>query len=163
MNDYKPHVLVLPEDDANRQLANGFLMDPFLLHHGIQVLEPAGGWLRVLDRFVADNVSGMQQFEQRHMVLLIDFDNRGEERLAEVKNRIPSRLIDRVLVLGVWTEPEALKRATRDSFETIGKAMARDCREGTSEMWNHELLQHNSGEISRLREHVQPILFQSAP
>lgn len=26
VNKYKPHVLVLPEDDANRQLANGFLL-----------------------------------------------------------------------------------------------------------------------------------------
>jgi hypothetical protein len=27
VNKYHPHVLVLPEDDANRQLANGFLLD----------------------------------------------------------------------------------------------------------------------------------------
>jgi hypothetical protein len=27
-NKYKPHVVVLPEDDANRQLANGFLTHP---------------------------------------------------------------------------------------------------------------------------------------
>ena len=27
VNKYQPHVLVLPEDDANRQLANGFLLD----------------------------------------------------------------------------------------------------------------------------------------
>ena len=25
VNKYKPHVLLIPEDDANRQLANGFL------------------------------------------------------------------------------------------------------------------------------------------
>lgn len=27
-NKHKPHVIVLPEDDANRQIANGFLLDP---------------------------------------------------------------------------------------------------------------------------------------
>jgi hypothetical protein len=27
VNRYLPHVLVLPEDDANRQIANGFVLD----------------------------------------------------------------------------------------------------------------------------------------
>jgi len=27
VNGHLPHVLVLPEDDANRQLANGFVLD----------------------------------------------------------------------------------------------------------------------------------------
>jgi hypothetical protein len=31
MNRYQPHVFVLPEDDANRQLANGFLLDESLI------------------------------------------------------------------------------------------------------------------------------------
>lgn len=39
-----PHVLVLPEDDANRQLANGFLLDGFLSGRQMLVLEVAGGW-----------------------------------------------------------------------------------------------------------------------
>ena len=38
VNKYLPHVLVLPEDDANRQLANGFLLDPNLLDRRIQLL-----------------------------------------------------------------------------------------------------------------------------
>jgi hypothetical protein len=45
VNKYLPHVLVLPEDDANRQLANGF------------------------------HVSGMRKYTDRFMVLLIDFDD----------------------------------------------------------------------------------------
>lgn len=158
VNRYQPHVLVLPEDDANRQLANGFIQDGALSGGKIQVLTPAGGWLEVLDRFQSDNLVSMDRYPARRIVLLIDFDGRPD-RLAAIKNRIPPRLTDRVFVLGVWTEPEALKRATGDSFEKIGKAMARDCREGTSEIWNHELPQNNSGEISRLREDVQRILF----
>jgi len=27
-NQYQPHILVLPEDDANRQIANGFIQAP---------------------------------------------------------------------------------------------------------------------------------------
>ena len=58
----------------------------------------------------------------------------------------------------VWTEPEAL-RAALGSYETIGRALAKDCREGTDTTWEHRLLRHNSGEIGRLRERVRPILF----
>ena len=57
VNKYLPHVLVLPEDDANRQLANGFLLDRALMTRSIQVLAEAGGWTAVLDRFKSDHVS----------------------------------------------------------------------------------------------------------
>ena len=42
VNVYKPHVLVLPEDDANREIANGFLLAPSLKLRNIQVLPCAG-------------------------------------------------------------------------------------------------------------------------
>ena len=159
VNRYKPHVLVLPEDDANRQLANGFLMDESLTARGIQVLEVAGGWIEVLDRFKSDHISGMDKHPDRFMVLLIDFDGK-QDRLSRAKIEIPARFIDRVFILGVWTEPEAL-RASLGSYETIGKAMAKDCREETGTTWGHALLQHNASEIDRLRRHVRPILFHS--
>jgi hypothetical protein len=36
INKYKPHILVLPEDDANRQIANGFILEPTLNQSAIQ-------------------------------------------------------------------------------------------------------------------------------
>ena len=93
------------------------------------------------------------------MVLLIDFDGH-EERLGEAEARIPGHFRDRVFVLGVLTEPEAL-RTDLGSFETIGLGMARDCREDTEAMWGHRLLRHNADELARLREWVRPILFPS--
>lgn len=50
VNNYKPHLLVLPEDEANRQLANGFLQDFSLNLRCIQVLPIAGGWARCWTR-----------------------------------------------------------------------------------------------------------------
>ena len=94
------------------------------------------------------------------MVLLIDF-NGSEGRLENAKAVIPNHLIDRVFIIGVWTEPEALRRANLGSYETIGRAMAKDCREETDTAWGHDLLRHNASEIDRLRECVRPILFQS--
>ena len=91
------------------------------------------------------------------MVLLIDFDGQPG-RLAEAKAVIPERLANRVFVLGVLTEPEAL-RTDLGSYETIGKALARDCSENGNLTWGHPLLQHNMLEVNRLRNHVGPILF----
>jgi hypothetical protein len=66
-NKHKPHVIVLPEDDANRQIANGFLLDPSIKPRNIQVLNPAGGWGKVLDSFLEDHVAGLRKWPQRHL------------------------------------------------------------------------------------------------
>jgi hypothetical protein len=159
-NKDQPHVLVLPEDDANRQLANGFLLEiPYQLTRRIQVLEVAGGWAKVLESFRSDHISGMDSCPNRFMVLLIDFDDR-EDRLRRAKAVIPDHLTDRVFVLGVKTKPEDLRRAEGVPYETIGRALAKDCREETDATWGHDLLKHNAAEIDRLRQRVRPILFQ---
>jgi hypothetical protein len=159
VNKHLPHVLVLPEDDANSRLANGFQLqvDPARLRR-MQVLPAAGGWNEVLEHFEADHIREMDLHAQRFMVLLIDFDGK-DERLGSARGRIPERLRDRVFILGAWGEPEDLKRAGLGVYEVIGSALARDCREETNSIWGHELLQHNASELARLRERVRPILF----
>jgi hypothetical protein len=160
-NRFQPHILVLPEDDANSQLANGFLLD---LHQAalrrIQVLPEAGGWIAVLDRFESDHVADMDRYTKGFMVLLIDFDG-DEERGAYARSKIPERLSDRVFILGARTDPESVKKAGLGSYESIGRALAEDCREGTDRTWGHELLRHNANEIDRLRQYVRSILFSS--
>jgi hypothetical protein len=146
VNKYAPHVLVLPEDDANRKLANGF-QQHLSLWHKIQVLPVAGGWAKVLDSFEKDHVRKMNAFPGRFMVLLIDFDGQ-EDRLDRAKAVIPGNLEDRVFVLGVWTEPQKLP-AVLGSFESIGRAAAEDCRDDTSIIWGLDLLRHNASEIER--------------
>jgi hypothetical protein len=98
----------------------------------------------------------MDKYPNRYMVLLIDFD-RSEERLDYARRFIPEHLIDRVFVLGTWSEPEDLKAL--GSPETIGRDLARDCHNQTDGVWGHELLRHNADEIGRLRQKVRPILF----
>ena len=158
VNKYLPHVFVLPEDDANRQLANGFLLDPSLLIRKIQVLPEVGGWTQVLEHFKSDHVVEMDRYPDRFMVLLINFDG-DEGRLTKAKAAIPDGLTERVFILGALSKPEALRQANLGSYEDIGLAIAKDCREGTDTTSGHELLQHNEGELDRLRQHVRPILF----
>ncbi len=76
VNRNRPHILVLPEDDANSRLADGF-------HFGVdsvrqrqmQVLPVVGGWEAVLERFKSYHAIRMRRFRNCFMVLLIDFDN----------------------------------------------------------------------------------------
>ena len=159
VNKHEPHVLILPEDDANRQLANGFLLNESVLTARIQVLPVAGGWLKVLETFCASYASTMDRYPARLMVLLIDFDG-NRDRLTGAMAKVPSHLTDRVFILGTLTEPEDLKKANLGSYEAIGSALAKECHEESNAVWGHELLRHNAAEMSRLRRCVMPILFR---
>lgn len=157
INKYMPHLLVLPEDDANRQLANGFVLG--VQHERrIQVLVEAGGWSVLLEKFLSEHVSAMRKYHERRMVLLLDFDER-DNRLDQIKVQIPDDLRDRVFILGVQSEPEALKRAVLGSLEDIGSRLAAECREGKREVWAHDLLKRNASELDRLQQIVCGFLF----
>jgi len=161
VNKNLPHILVLPEDKADSQLANGFHLEIDLTRQRqMQVLPVAGGWIEVLERFKVDHVIEMERYPKRFMVLLIDFDGR-EDRLDKAKEVVPNDLKERVFVLGVRSEPEGLRKAGLGSPETVGKALAKECREETDATWGHDLLRHNASELDRLRKDVRPILFQS--
>jgi hypothetical protein len=156
---FKPHVFILPEDDANKELANGFLQRVDRTRdRQMDVLRVARGRDKVLERFKSDHVTDMVNYPKRFMVLLIDFDGR-KEMVESARADIPENLTDRVFVLGVWSRPEALKAALGGTYEDIGSKMADDCREETDMIWGHQLLRHNASELERLREHVRSILF----
>jgi hypothetical protein len=158
VNRERPYVLVLPEDEANLQLATEFLAHvDWNRQRQMYVLEVANGWNRVLELFESVHVSEMDRCPQQFMILLIDFDGRPE-RLNVAKARIPDHLSDRVFVVGSLTDPENLKREF-GSYETIGSDLATDCRNETDATWGNPMLRHNMGELDRLREHVRPILF----
>jgi hypothetical protein len=143
VNKNRPHVLVLPEDRANLDIATGFQLG--VNTRQLQVLHEAGGWLQVLHRFETDHISGMERWRDRLMILLIDFDGRLE-RLNVARDRIPPHLSERVFLLGALYDPQAL-RSELGNFEMIGKGMARDCRDQTTIFWEHEQLRHNTGEL----------------
>jgi len=159
MNKYQPHVWVIPEDDANRQLANGFID-----HHGvndlrIQTMPSAGGWSKVLQQFLDEYVHVLQNNQNAHVVMLIDFDGKFEGRIAEFNEAIPANLKDRVFVIGSKTTPELLRKELKTSFESIGESLAEDCHTGSVTTWTHEHLNHNETERQRLVQIVKRFLF----
>ena len=159
VNNERPHVIVLPEDDANRQIANGFLLDPSIKPRNIRVLQPAGGWGKVLDSFLNDHIAELRRWSQRHLVLLIDFDDHVEERTQQFVNHFPEDVRDRVFLLGTKGEPEPLRKQCGNSLEDIGTALAGECYHEETTLWNHQLLAHNAAERTRLNAKVKSILF----
>lgn len=158
INPYKPHLLVLPEDDANREIANGFTLEANLNSCAFQVLPPAGGWMKVVEKFTSDHASAMEKYTERRMVLLVDFDDK-ENRKKFVDSRIPTAIKARVYVLGPISEPEKLRNASGKKFEAIGATLAKDCTENRQDFWMHDLLKHNKPELDRLIQDVKPFLF----
>lgn len=159
VNRYQPHLLVLPEDDANRQLVNGFLTDPSLNLRVVQVLPPAGGWSKVHNNFLASHLSQLRKYQQGHLVLLIDFDDQIEDRTNYFKDAVPSDVADRIYLLGTSGEPEPLRKSCGISLEKIGERLANACSHDEGGLWEHELLQHNQAEVERLVKNVKPFLF----
>jgi len=160
INKYKKHILVLPEDEANIQIANGFVLHPNLNDRAIQVMPPLRGWKKVVEAFTEEYAPEMiTKYSDRMIVLLRDFDNNYESRLSYVKDQIPEELKARVFVLGVLSEPENLRTDINKHFEQIGEALATDCPDKTNELWEHNLLKHNKGELDRLASSVKPFLF----
>jgi hypothetical protein len=158
-NKYLPHIHVLAEDDANRQIANGFLQDLNVDDRAVKFLPLPGGWKKTVEEFTKKYASEMRQIPQRRMVLLIDFDD-DENRLSYVESHIPDDLKARVFVLGVLSEPENLKTEINKKFEQIGEDLAKDCPDNTNELWGHSLLKHNKGELDRMASSVKPFLFK---
>jgi hypothetical protein len=157
VNRERPHLYVLPEDDANRQLANGFVRKVTRAHQ-VRLLPEAGGRDEVRDIFLADYVSQLWQRPQGFMVLLRDFDN-DRDVVAQLAAQIPADVRPRVFILGVLSEPEPLRNATGLKLEAIGVALAEECRRGQRELWQHPLLAHNLPEVERLAPALCPLLF----
>ena len=162
MNRYKPHVLVIPEDDANRQLVLGFQLHYLVREDLIHVERPARGWTNVRDFFLRDHQPLMRKFPDRFVVLLLDFDgdiNRGEE----IRGVIDQELQARVFILGALSEPEVLKSSVGEHYDAIGTRLAGDCREEMTEanLWSHQLLRQNQVELQRARQVLSGFLFKS--
>ncbi|MCX6362236.1 MAG: hypothetical protein NT029_20765 [Armatimonadetes bacterium] len=165
INRYRPHVLILPEDAANGDIANGFVR---CVDHerAVQILPAAGGWSHARNALRDEHVPELRKFGHEQLVVLIDFDGRAERR-EDFAAVVPPDLTDRLFVVGVWTEVEELRQslASRglvrpNTLEGIGELLADECRDGPARAWGDDLLTHNASELARMRAALRPLLFQ---
>lgn len=157
-NKFKPHIHILPEDSANRQLANGFILD-IPAERQVKILPVAKGWAKVIQEFRDNQVEAMKRLTGRYVILLLDFDSQYKERIKHIRESIPEELTNRVFVLGAAQTPEKLKSCLNKSYEAIGGQIARACQQDDDSIWQHEMLRHNLEEVQRLKKEIRPILF----
>jgi hypothetical protein len=163
VNKYKPHVWVLPEDDANRQLANGFLLHADLDPTAIDIRPVAGGWRKAVDAVAAQHIAELRNYPCRQLVLLVDLDKQGEARVQQIREAFPPDLQERIYLLSSYDEPEALKVEQGRSFERLGEDLAEACARDELGLWGTVHLQHNKPELNRLVVGVKQILFPRLP
>lgn len=160
MNREQPHIVILPEDDANRQIANGFLTHLNVKYRSVRILPLAGGCKKTADKFEKELIPLMMQYREMTVILLID----GDQKQSEANNysyavaKVPNNLKNRVFILGVFSEPEELKKEI-GSYEIIGEKLADDCYDNTDTLWGHSLLVHNKSELERMAFVIKPIIF----
>ena len=100
----------------------------------------------------------MKKFENRFILLLLNFDQ-DEERFNRIKTEIPDEVKARVFIPGTFSESEYLKKTIDKTFEEIGDSLAEECANDNYQLWQHELLKHNSLELERMISSVKPFLF----
>jgi len=165
-NLYKPHLLVLPEDEADQQLANGIKLSLNINNRALIIDKPAKGWLNVVKKYTDQVIPEMRKYPSRIVVLLIDFDckTKGDSpknRFNQVRKSIPEDLKNRTFVLGTLSEPEDLKTEFKQGLEKIGESLAEECPDNRNQLWDNKRLKHNIPELERLLESVKPFLFSA--
>jgi len=162
-NEYKPQLIVLGEDDAHRQIVDGFCLDLNVNPDRINLLQNARGWVNVKDEFEERYIQKLRQNVNKYILLIIDRDV-YQNRESHVRDHIPEDIKNRVFILVFNPNPESLKNLKKDiqkSFENIGKALAKDCAENKNELWNHPVLIDNKPELERMILSVKPFLFKN--
>ncbi|MCU0795910.1 MAG: hypothetical protein MUF31_08245 [Akkermansiaceae bacterium] len=160
VNKYQPHLLVIPEDDANRDIFTGFLNHRSVNSRRVHVENVAGGWTDALDLLINEHARGMRRYDKRHVLILIDFDRR-ENRFEQVWTKIPKDLRNRVFIMGCQDEPERVRDATGLTKEQLGEALAKACVSGEAGLWDNPILAHNLPELERMRMTICPALLES--
>ncbi len=172
MNYHATHLLILPEDEDDHRLAKGFVDHLKINYMKIRMLDWANGWRKAQAKITepgSTEIRHLERYSCAHLLVVLDFDT-DSNRLAEIRTRIPATIAERVYVLGVWDEPQTLKRqfAYKHSFEKIGAALFEDCLEPANVpstngnlTWQHPSLQHNQAELQRFKANVCPFLVGS--
>lgn len=156
VNFHRPHLVVLPEDDATRSLAVGFSDQ---VSGPMDIRKPSGGWPGVLQQFEQIYVAHLRKYADSHVLMLIDFDHQFPDRLTHFQKEIPADVAARVYILGAEDEAEALRREQKLKFGPLGAQLAEECRQQEHAHWLCPQLAHNQPELARLNASVRPFLF----
>lgn len=161
VNKFKPHLFIVPEDDADRQIAVGFQMH--LEANGrMQIVDVAGGWLKVVNVIKDEYVPLLNNNPNTHVLGIIDCD-KDADRIAEQLKTFPAGIRNRIFLLGVNENPQEFKRSTKMHFAQIGEKLADECYKDELDLWNHEMLSYSSIEALRAKNALRELVFGISP
>lgn len=155
VNKYKHHIVIIPEDDANRQIAVGFQIACNTAQ--IDIRELGKGWSKTVNAFIEQQIPMMRKYDKRHVILLIDFDNQTN-RLDEIQIQIPEEFKLRTFIIGSLKTPEDVRNTLQLTFEKIGQTAFLDCNNSSSSFWSNAQLLHNEAELNRLKQVLCSVL-----
>jgi len=153
VDKFKPHLFIVPEDDADRQIAVGFQMH--LEAKGeMQIVDVARGWLKVVGVIKDEYVPLLKNNLNSHVLGIIDCD-KDADRIAEQLENFPEDIRNRIFLLGV--------RSAKMHFAEIGEKLADECYKDELDLWNHEMLSYSSSEALRAKDVLRELVFGLSP
>lgn len=90
MSEFRSHVYVLAEDDANRQILNGFLTNQAVCARCVKPVPISKGWSKLINQFESDYAPRLRKNTLGFAILLVDFDKQGPKRIGQIQARIDS-------------------------------------------------------------------------
>ena len=153
VNKHKPHLVVYMEDNPYRDLVNGMKKLPNINDFNIDSKNPCGGWNKTLSK-LEENLNLINSNENMFVLLLMDFDNKFNERYSKFENILKEQSCKaRVFLLGIDVkESEDLKKTLGyKNLEEISKILSENCPKEESKEWNNKHLKCNLREIEKMK------------
>lgn len=152
MNYYKKHLYVILEDDQYQKIMNGVNLSFHVKDDVIKISNFSDGWKKVFKDFQS-SISLLRKFQERHILLLMDFDYEFKSRFEEFSKSVPDEFKNRVFILGIDNkESEDLAKYFKCNSEEVGKKLVEDCPDGDLSHWKNPHLKCNLPEIERMKE-----------
>lgn len=169
INRQQEHVIFFGEDEATRDLAQGFVESAKINELRCDVWHTFGtGWQSTVE---AIELVNMVRYPLTRLVLVIDLDRKGVHHIDKIKREIAeSPFKDRVYVIGGAKDVQALQRAFvaansigKMSEQDTGRKIADECFKDEScieGVWANPELVGNVAELVRLCRDAKDIIFK---
>lgn len=153
MASYNNQLKILFEDSPYRDILNGVALSSNVNENNLDFYKPCKGWLKVFEQ-LENEVKILENLKDRHLLMIIDFDEKFESRYKMFFTKVPPQYQNRVFILGVDNkESEALKGLfSINDFEKIGKKLVEDCPDSDLSNWKNKHLECNLVEIGRMKD-----------
>lgn len=151
VNYEKNHLYVILEDEKYQKIMNGVNLSLHVNNDAIKVSHLSGGWGKVFKDFQS-SIKLLKKFQERHILLLMDFDYEFDSRLEKFHKSVPEELKNRAFILGIDNkESEDLAKYFKCNAEEVGKKLVEDCPDGDLSSWKNTHLECNLTEIERMK------------